>query len=185
MEEYTKQHNYYMAFLHLIIAGLMVTVIILVMQNKELKQAKPKSEADLLKAGDIVPPFSGIFLEGEIRVIRFVPPTKKVVIFAFDTRCPSCKENTPSWIRLWQMRDTAKVSIYAVSAHNKERNIAYKKQFNLPYDILMPKDSTFLRFYKPNAVPLTLVIGNGGKVEQAWPGIMSQLQLEALEKIVR
>lgn len=182
--EVKKKIDYYSVFLHLMVVGLMIIVVILTMQNRELKKGGGKSDPDLLKIGDTVPAFSVISLDGIKQDIHYAHRSKKTLLLIFNTTCPACKENAINWIELWKHYDTTKAFVYPVSFHKKERTAEYKKSFLLPFDIYLPKDSTLLKNYKPNAIPLTLLIGAGGIVEKTWAGILTPTQMDELNAAI-
>jgi peroxiredoxin len=179
--EVKKKIDYYSVFLHLMVVGLMIIVVILTLQNRELKKGGGKSDPDLLKFGDTVPAFSVISLDGIEQDINYTNRSKKTLLLIFNTTCPACLENSPNWMDIWKEHDSLKVNVIPVSLHKLERTIEYADKMALSYPVYVPKDSTLLKHYKLNAIPLTLMIGTDGNVEKNWAGILTPAQVDELK----
>lgn len=165
----------YSVFLHLVVVALAVEVYILASQNKELKKeiSAAGRQPELLKEGDAVPPFWATTVDGKSQEISYNESGRLHLLFVFNTTCPACKENLPNWNEISQKRNNRACAVVGVSFHSLELTKKYVLEKGVKFEVLVPRDSVFVKNYKPNAIPQTLLIERGGKVRKVWTGILS------------
>jgi len=165
----------YSVFLHLVVILLAVEVYILALQNKELKRelSAAGSQPELLKEGDIVPSFWATTIDGRPEEISYNEPRKLHLLLVFNTTCPACKENLPNWIEISRKLDSKSCALIGISLHKPKTTQKYVLEKGVPFTVLVPRDSMFIKNYKSNAIPQTVLIESGGKVRKVWNGVLS------------
>jgi thiol-disulfide isomerase/thioredoxin len=116
------------------------------------------------KPGQMAPNFTAQTLNGkQVSLEQF--KGKKVVWLTFwATWCPYCKKEIPALKEL-QKKYGDKIEILAINiAYNDsiEKAKAYKKKYNLPYDIIFSNEIT--RLYEVRGTPTQVVIDVNGRV---------------------
>jgi hypothetical protein len=127
LRPYLTGKNLYSIFLHLIVVVLVVEVVVLARQNKELKQGATHAQQESLKVGDYFS-LSGIApLE---RAERLDSVSAKQLIFVFTTRCPFCKETLPFWEKIASQAKRARgVTLIGICLDDEAATKAYEEQF--------------------------------------------------------
>jgi peroxiredoxin len=168
--------NIYTISLHIVIVLLGIEVFILAEQNQQLKieQAQGKGEnPDLLKFGDAVPGLSTIRLDGGRETISYDDSSRLHLLFIFNTTCPACEKNLLSWIEMSEQINPEKCEILAISLHDMTSTRKYVSQKSIKFKVNVFENEDFLKRYKLNAVPQTLLIERGGIVKGVWVGPLS------------
>lgn len=96
-----KRYNWYNIFLHLMLVGLSVIVILLVNKNNVLAERLNGGNVEQLKEGDVFPDFSAYDL-GENEILLNLNEGKNKLLFIFTTTCPYCTKNIPNWKKLYE-----------------------------------------------------------------------------------
>lgn len=168
----------YMVFLHVLLIALMAEVYLLVAQNRSLKikgtMAYHLDLAQLVRVGDTLPAFPALTMQGLPEFIAYDDSTKTYLVLVFNTTCPACKDNIPNWHQLAAGAHPSRCMVRGVSFHKLTATQKYVSELDLRFPVIVPLDSTFVRHYKPNAIPQTLLLGYGGVVKRIWLGILSE-----------
>ena len=132
------------------------------------------------QAGDVVPPFDTLTVDGAEKSISFKKgPT---VLLFFSPSCPHCHKMIPKWNQAYRDRKPG-VDVYGVMIDKEHPG----------FFMMMPIDFPILRFYekpgrsvmdkiKVHNVPATLRLGAGGKVEDVAMGEIDGIRLMQLFK---
>jgi peroxiredoxin len=172
---------------YLVIVLLTVVVVLLSLQNRELKGTirnltMPIQPIDPLKSGERVEPFDIKTLDGSSGVVRFTDPTKKHLLFVFSTTCPHCARTLPFWQMIAESR-TKDVDVLGVSIHDVDLTNKYVAESNVNFYVVSV-DTNFSRKYRVSGVPETILINGDGKVEQAWIGELSSNQMNEIQNLL-
>ena len=165
----------------LVALGLVATQIVVIRQNRQLKQqlnaaiarANRSMEAPV---GTTLRPLHGIDLDGNTKTIEYGRDRRRTLLLVFTPTCPWCAKNWPNWAAIVKSVDPAGVRIVAVdlsSTVTKE----FALEHELPVESVLyrpePKD---VRDYKLTLTPQTLLIDRNGVVEKVWTGLFDSEQ---------
>lgn len=178
--------NYFQIFLYIALIGLSVEVFLLIRQNRELKSQLEyfTKGPETLKAGEKIEAMNVLDLEGNQKMIALENTGKKTLLFVFTTTCPSCAKNLPYWRDIISVVDGAKTEILGISTHDIGQTKAYQREHDLSWPVTSTTDSTFIKKYKVNAVPQTILIDEHGKVQQVWLGLLTVEQVKQIKKMI-
>jgi hypothetical protein len=183
LRTYLTGKNLYTIFLHLVVVMLAVEVVILVRQNKELKQGPTSVQPESVKVGDY---FS---LSGILPLNSDAPldsMSARQVIFVFTTRCPFCKETLPFWKEIvHRVAKAQDVSLIGICLDELALTKAYveEQQVTFPVFVAVDKES-LVQINKLHGVPQTIVRTTGGRVEKVWRGRLSEQQFHEVVRAI-
>jgi peroxiredoxin len=173
---------------YLLLFFLMVETVLLVMQNRQLKDRlnSPTQHRAIesLKAGDQTTPRRlKNLVGGEFEIPNNIP-SRKTLVFVFSTTCPHCEKNLTLWNHIAARLKPAKlVDVVGVSVNDAEKTRAYCATKKLDYVTLLA-DSIFMNHYKVKLVPQMILIAGNGKVLQNWTGELNGEQEKELMDLV-
>jgi len=88
-----------------------------------------------------------------------------VVLFAWASWCPSCREEMPLLNQLHEQLADLPVRLFGVNMQEKPRQVARARAaHNLKFDILLDEQGTFARAYRVSGIPQVMVIDKKGKL---------------------
>jgi len=104
----------------------------------------------------------------------FESNTKVTLIFVFGTRCKHCIKNIIPWHKLFNNLDREKINIFAVTPDSLHLVRKYREMHNLQYPVCVPENlKVFLKDYKLDLVPQTILVGNDSTVINNWTGFLT------------
>jgi peroxiredoxin len=161
----------------ILITFLSVDVIVLTIQNRELKSRfnATSAQPDPLKPGEQVEPFSFTTLDGGIANLDYSDSNTKYLLFVLSTTCPHCEKNLVAWKEIVDRNQNDQCNIMGLSLDNIENTKSYVASKNVSFVLSAVTDTSFSRKYKIAGVPETILIQNG-TVEKAWLGELSKEQ---------
>jgi len=158
-----------------------VELLLLVRQNRELRTAVSEARDDLdrarqqlipfVRAGDSVPPLALPALDGRPTRIDFDAPDRDTVLLIFSPDCSACDLNMESWARLHTGETTPGRRVFYLSTAGADATRLFAEEHNLPHPVLIA-DRDSLIGYRITHIPTTLVIAPGGRVKDAWVGVL-------------
>ncbi len=80
--------------------GLLVEVVLLTKENRELKRSLrlgSEGPADALKPGDKLAPIEVRTMDDQDAEFNYSDSSKKYLIFVLSTNCPHCEKNLVAW----------------------------------------------------------------------------------------
>lgn len=173
--EFLRKQNLYAIFLHIAVIVLVIQVLILAKQNRELKSGGQRVE--ILKAGDY---FSFANLE-PLSPQEGIDSTARQLLFIFTTTCPFCKENLPKWMKIVEQLKQKYAIVQAISLDSIEKTSSYVKQNQINIPIYIVRDTKhFQEVNKVSVVPMTIISGGTGRVEAVWDGLLSDHQTQEI-----
>jgi len=166
---------------------LLVINVILVIQNRDLKQRLEEFAAqrtpNILKVGDEVPSAVITMLDGQRKELSYSDSNKKYLLFLFNTTCGSCERNLPTWESIAASKQNGTYDILALSIFDEEKTRAFvsEKKMNLPVGLA---DTSFVKSYKIIGVPHTVVIDGNGTVQKIWSGTLKPENIQEIMNLL-
>lgn len=175
-----RSWTWYSVFLHLAVLALVVEVLYLYQQNRDLRTLQNASRPPALSVGETVDPIAVRTLNGSPETLDPVGAERETVLLVFTTTCPFCVENQDTWKELYDRhRDTYDVVGLSIDSLDATRD--YVDRHRLPFPVVVPDDpQAFPRDYRIPGVPQTLVVDREGRVRRTWPGVLAEDTLEQL-----
>lgn len=191
----TKKVNWLQLASFVVILLLTGEVIMLILQNRELKSSlnAPAAQFEPLKLGEKIEPVRVQTLDGVTADFPYYSVHTGItgknpnlwLLFVFSTTCPHCEETLPVWNRI--TTDTANRSagtfIVGLSINSVKDTYQYV-QDNKPafYSVSVAGDTSFARKYKVAGVPETILLKGDGTVIKTWLGKLQPAQVDEIQK---
>ena len=178
-----KKINWLQVVTLVIIGLLMIEVVILTIQNRELKTAisnLTQSQTEPLKHGEKVEPFKIQTLSGDTAEFTYSDTKKRYLLFVLSTKCPHCEKNLPLWKEIANTANET-VNIFGISLDNFEQTKEYASIKDIGFYLASVADTSFGRKYKIGGVPETILIDGNSKVEKVWIGELSKESLNDIK----
>jgi hypothetical protein len=126
--------------------------------------------------GDVVPAFETLAVDGRPWKLDFPKGSKTVLLF-FMSSCPSCHKMIPEWNRAYGRR--AK-DLQVLGVLMDKEPPGFFGTISIEFPVLRAPGREFLRSLNVNRVPLTLRVGEGGRVEDVALGVTDPIRLGEL-----
>jgi hypothetical protein len=162
-------------------------VVVLARQVRSLRVGLAESQRRYLfpRAGDVVPPFDATSLDGATVRVGEGPPGSRQLLIVFNTTCPICLETADEWRRLDSLvRGVPHLTVLGWSQHVDSLTRPYVEQQGFEFRVIVP-DLRWLRPYKLEGVPNTLVVGDDGRVLYARSGALTAAALDSAAVVAR
>ena len=144
---------------------------------------KPRiARADLLKEGQIAPPFSTQMIVGEnqspVSLADF--QGKKVILYFYPKdETPGCTKEACSFRDGYARFTAAGLTVLGCSVDTADAHKAFIRKYNLPFALLLDPDKKIATAYgAANGIPIlgldrriTYVIDETGKVQKVYPNV--------------
>ena len=118
--------------------------------------------------GDVVPVFETLGVDGKPAKVDFPKGSKTVLLF-FLSGCPNCHKMIPEWNRAYERRPKD-LTIVGVIMDPEQAPPAFWTTMAIGFPVLRSPGREFLRTLNVNRAPLTLRVGEGGKIEDVGLG---------------
>jgi peroxiredoxin len=118
--------------------------------------------------GDVVPAFETLGVDGKPAKVDFPKGSKTVLLF-FLSGCPHCHRMIPEWNKAFE-RQPKGVKIVGVIMDPDQAPASFWQEHPIAFPVLRSPGREFLRNLNVNRAPLTLRVGEGGKVEDVGLG---------------
>ncbi|HVP37242.1 MAG TPA: TlpA disulfide reductase family protein [Terriglobales bacterium] len=163
--------QFWSIILIVIVIVMGVEILLLVKENKKLREALSRSRGPvrILAPEEKVPSLVGVNLKAEELKLIY-PSSEKTVLFFFSPDCPACEENLEFWKTLYKNNSSKKVRIFGVTNSDRDKTEEFVKKFQLTFPVMLISDLKLLDKYKVEMVPQTMLIDTSGKVQKVWPG---------------
>ena len=130
--------------------------------------------------GDVVPVFETLGVDGKPAKVDFPKGSKTVLLF-FLSGCPSCHKMIPEWNRAYERRSKG-LKVVGVIMDPEQAPPAFWSTMAISFPVLRSPGREFLRTLNVNRAPLTLRVGEGGKIEDLGLGVIDPIRLGELFK---
>lgn len=169
---------------YVIIAALSVEIMFLIQQNMRLRtqldSLTTQNDFGRLIPGDTVQTLSVRTIVGKDSAVSYGDPAKKSLLFVLSPACPYCKENLSLWSLIKANSDASTSNVFGISIFPLEPTKSFIETNSMNFDVVIGADSMFQRSYKVNNVPMTILVRNGGVVENVWIGKLSAAQVDSI-----
>jgi peroxiredoxin len=118
--------------------------------------------------GDIVPAFETLGVDGKPAKVDFPKGSKTVLLF-FLSGCPHCHRMIPEWNKAFE-RQPKGLKIVGVIMDPDQAPASFWQEHPIAFPVLRSPGREFLKNLNVNRAPLTLRVGEGGKVEDVGLG---------------
>jgi peroxiredoxin len=188
-----KRFEPFTTFLTLACVGLAILTTLLARENRSLKARLAADshlaleQADALKPGDLVKPFPVLDGAGQESTIGFGEGEAGTILLVFSSTCPACQETIPRWTAVLGSVPRGAVRIVAVQTDRADphTNAAAHVLPALPFPIYSPAGSGAEVLKKVPFIPATVILDAKGVVTQAWFGVPTEEQEEALLRALK
>jgi hypothetical protein len=182
--------KYYGLVLWAMVMILVVSNVLLLRQNLQLRNLLKQFQPDRLSAGDKLEPFSALGLHGENIAINFASDGPRRVLLFLSSDCPYCREQFGYWKRIIDVAPLRGFQVVAVAMNSEDRSklAEYLNSMGCPTEskrftvALIPEEVR--RKYKLSITPTTLVVSSDGKADAVWTGILKPSDVEAASAIL-
>jgi peroxiredoxin Q/BCP len=140
------------------------------------------ARADLLKEGDVAPPFATQMVVGEqVLAVSLVELRgKKVVLYFYPKNdTPGCTKEACAFRDDYARFQDAGIVVLGASVDGIDSHKAFIKKYNLPFGLLVDENKTIAKAYgAANGIPIlglnrriTYVIGEDGLIAKVYPDV--------------
>ena len=126
--------------------------------------------------GDVIPAFETIGVDGKPWKLDFPRGSTTVFLF-FMSSCPSCHRLIPEWNRAYERRPK---DVRVVGILLDQEPPGFWGTIAIAFPVLRTPGRDLLRSLNVNRVPLTLRVGEGGRVEDLTLGSVDPIRLGQL-----
>jgi hypothetical protein len=141
-----------------------------------LARAQAAQPAQAPSKGDVVPAFETMAIDGKARKVDFPKGSKTVLLF-FLSGCPSCHKMIPEWNRAFDRRPKG---LNVVGVIMDQEPPGFWGTMPITFPVVRAPGSQFLRSLNVNRAPLTLRVGENGRVEDLALGVIDPIRLGEL-----
>ena len=128
--------------------------------------------------GDVVPAFETLAVDGKPARADFPKGSKTVLLF-FLSGCPSCHKMIPEWNRAYERRPKD-LRVLGVIMDPEQAPPSFWSTMAIGFPVLRSPGREFLRGLNVNRAPLTLRVGEGGRIEDLALGVIDPIRLGEL-----
>jgi peroxiredoxin len=128
--------------------------------------------------GDVVPVFETLGVDGQPAKVDFPKGSKSVLLF-FLSGCPVCHKMIPEWNRAYERRSKG-LKVVGVIMDPDQAPPTFFSTMAISFPVLRSPGHEFLRALNVNRAPLTLRVGEGGKIEDLGLGLIDPIRLGEL-----
>ena len=154
-----------------------VLVAVLGMQNRSLKQRNNKliERASGPYAGLSMPAFDAVTTEGDSVTIGEIVEGGKQVLFFYTTSCPHSQNTLPAWNQIaLEAGEQEEFGVYGIQLDTAQLADEYANANQLRFPVLTLPDRRLRQWYRIGGVPVTVVLGDAGRVLWAKVGEISE-----------
>lgn len=163
-----------------VILLLSTAVVMLMVKNNELRsrlRENPITIVRELRSGDRIEPIEALTIEGLATTVTFSEPGMKYLVLVFSTTCPYCDNNLEKWRSFARSCSQVGCSVIGISIHPIGLTRQYLLDRGVPFYAVVNTDRKFTEENKLPGVPMTILISNGGLVENVWSGALDDDQV--------
>jgi thiol-disulfide isomerase/thioredoxin len=126
--------------------------------------------------GDVVPAFETMGIDGKPWKVDFPRGSTTVLLF-FLSSCPSCHKMIPEWNRAYERRSK---DVKVVGILLDQEPPGFWSSIAIAFPVLRSPGRELLRALNVNRVPLTLRVGEGGRIEDFAVGVTDPIRIGEL-----
>jgi len=152
---------------------MVATALLLGMTVSARGQALPAEPPQFPAVGEVIPVFSAQAVDGAVQDVSFPKGSSTVLVF-FLSGCPTCHKMIPEWNRAFA-RKPAKLRMIGVLMDQEPPGFFQSMPISFP--VVRSPGREFLQSLKVHRAPLTLRVGEGGKIQDAALGLLDPIRL--------
>ncbi len=157
--------------------ALLASVPALLAASPALPQtAAPPPQAP--EKGDVVPAFETLAVDGKPSKLDFPKGSRTVLLF-FLSSCPVCHKMIPEWNSAYERRPK---NLKVVGVIMDQEPPGFFGTLSIAFPVVRSPGREFLRSLNVNRAPVTLRVGEGGRIEDVALGIVDPIRLGELFK---
>ena len=156
---------------------LLASALTLPAASLALAQTAPQPPAAPEK-GDVVPAFETLAVDGKPSKLEFPKGSKTVLLF-FLSSCPVCHKMIPEWNSAYERRPK---NLKVVGVIMDQEPPGFFGTISIVFPVVRSPGNQFLRSLNVNRAPVTLRVGEGGRIEDVALGIVDPIRLGELFK---
>ena len=183
-----KKTNWMQLASFVLIILLTTEVILLILQNRELKstlKTMTASRVEPLKPGERVEPVKVQTLDGITNDLVYADSTRRYLLFVFSTSCPHCEKTFPVWQQIATNMKSDHLSIVGISTYALAETQKYAADKKPGFSIVsVGADTSFGRKYKVSGVPETILLKGDGTVVKVWVGELQPDQVNEIRTLL-
>jgi thiol-disulfide isomerase/thioredoxin len=126
--------------------------------------------------GDVIPGFETLGIDGKPVKVDFAKGSKTMLLF-FLSGCPTCHKMIPEGNRAFERRDK---SLKVVGVIMDQEPPGFWGTMPISFPVIRSPGREFLNGLHVNRAPLTLRVGDGGKVDDVALGLVDPIRLGEL-----
>jgi peroxiredoxin len=138
--------------------------------------ALPAAPASSPAIGDVVRAFETTTIDGQQQKVAFPKGSKTVLLF-FLSGCPACHRMIPEWNSAYERRPKL---LRVIGILMDQEPPGFWSSVSIRFPVLRSPGREFLRSLNVNRAPLTLRVGEGGKIEDLVLGQVDPIRLGEL-----
>lgn len=158
---------------------LVVSNVLLIRQNLQLRASLKRFQPEKLKEGDSLTPFSANSLTGQTMSITYSGGERQRVLMFFSPNCPYSREQFTYWRKIIEMASVKNFEVFALARDSEDRQVVetYLKSVACPSEsknfhvVFIPE--TIRQTYKFVMTPTTVIASGDGKALKVWNGALT------------
>jgi hypothetical protein len=180
--------SWYTVFVSVCCLVLMVIVLLLVRQNRSLRQqlsAGPSLEVGREVRGDSERFFTSLGLVGDEGPfqIDYSRDGRQTLLLVFSKSCGACEDILPLWTELVAPISQADMRVYGVRIDQTGADQDWGPAASLPFDVYRV-DRSVTREIGDIVLPSTVLLDDEGNIERVWYGMPPTGRFEGFEALV-
>ncbi len=156
-----------------VLRALLVAAVSVVAASASAQTAAQQAPPMSPSRGDVVAAFSTTSVDGQPRKLDFPRGSDTVLLF-FLSGCPVCHKMIPEWNRAFERRPK-QLRVFGIIMDQEPPE--FWSLYPIQFPVLRSPGREFLRSLNVNRAPLTLRVGEGGKIEDLALGIVDPIRL--------
>lgn len=173
--------KYLNVILIVIIVILALEVFYLVCQNRKLRaMIANMPQLTPLAEGDRVPLLRAQDIDSQLVTLNYGPTEPLTVLFWFSATCSYCADNFEFWNRLYLEYDSDNLRFLGVCACDPGDARMLKEEYRLEFPVICVNEPYIISTYRGNVLPQTVLISPLGVIDGAWPGSLTNEQIDEI-----
>ena len=165
----------------LVIVLLSAEVLYLAYQNRQMQAViNNLPQFTTLNEGDRVPGLKAQDIDGRPVDLKYGTGQPFTVMFWFSPTCSYCAENMSFWNQLYYENDSDRVRVIGVCACDPDEAGILTEEHQLAFPVVCINEPYLLNVYHGNVLPQTLLITPDGYIGGAWPGALTNEQIDEI-----
>lgn len=153
-------------------ATLVILNISLVRKNQQLfEETQRRVRETEIPVGTRVPELRG--LDTKAQVVAVTPAgNRQTLLLVFSTSCPFCRQNWPTWERIFKGVDPDAVNVVLVDLSSSADEAFLRAHRADGLTMISKIDPAMIDPYRLGSVPQTILIGKDARVQKEWTGVL-------------